>query len=120
MCPYGTVVDMILLTDFSDGIAVLGFETVLLWQRRFLDVLGYRPLHKHLLQILTVYPCESGTNVDTWYLTSANHQIQCITFYTIDGYCFPDGDILSHLGNTFGNQSQFLFFGFCSLNFLSE
>ena len=28
--PYGTVVDVILLADFSDGIAVLWFETVLL------------------------------------------------------------------------------------------
>ena len=104
-----------LLTDFSDGVAVFGLETVLLGQRCFLDVLGYRPLHKHLLQILTVYPCEPGTNVDAWYLTSANHQIQRITFNTIDGYCFPNGDIVSQLGNTFGNQSQFLFFGFCSL-----
>ena len=60
---------------------------------RFLDVFGYRPLYKHFLQILTVYPCESGPNVDTWYLTPANHQIQRITFNTIDGYSFPNGDL---------------------------
>ena len=78
-------------------------------------MLGYWPLHKHLLQILTVYPCESGTNVDAGYLTSANHQIQRITFNTIDSHFFPNGKILSHLGNTFGNQSQLLFPGFCSL-----
>ena len=37
-------------------------------------MLGYGALHKHLLQILTVYSCKPGTNVDAWYLTSANHQ----------------------------------------------
>ena len=33
--------DVIFLADFSDGVAVFGFETVLLWQWRFLDVLGF-------------------------------------------------------------------------------
>ena len=33
--------DVIFLADFSDGVAVLRFETVLLWQWRFLDVLGF-------------------------------------------------------------------------------
>ena len=47
--PHGTVVDVVLLTNFSDGVAVLGLETVLLRQRSFLDVLGYRSFHKHLL-----------------------------------------------------------------------
>ena len=115
MCPHRTIVDVVFLADFSDGVAVLRFETVLLGLRCFLDVLGYRPLRKHLLQILTVYSCKPGTNVDAWYLTSTNHQIQRIAFNTIDGNSFPNGDILSHLGNTFGNQSQLLFPGFCSL-----
>ena len=33
--------DVIFLADFSDGVAVFGFETELLWQWRFLDVLGF-------------------------------------------------------------------------------
>lgn len=109
MRPYGPIIDVILLADLSNSIAILRFEIVKLGHRFGLFCFNSIARGNKLLQILTFDSCKTSPKVYSWDSSFPNKPVDGVSFNSKDSNSFLDRDVFSSIWNLKDDTRQSFF-----------